>query len=237
MSKQDHPGGQRHAPAVTSIIDRFLLRGTVDGVKDVTPRMRWVRITGELLRGLSWVAGQHVRLRVGGGLFDLLRTYSVWDYDDNGSLELCVFDHEADGPGARWARAVEVGHSIALTRPEGRLVLRDDASFHLFVGDETASVAFGAMLRALPTTARVQGVVGAADDRLPLARADELTWVRQDTLAALRELDLPGDGCAYVAGEARACQAVRRHLTQERGWPRRSIVVKPFWAPGKRGMD
>jgi NADPH-dependent ferric siderophore reductase len=127
------------------------------------------------------------------------------------------------------------------TRPDGRLVLRGDAAYHLFVGDETASVAFGAMLRALPQDARVHGVIGVddLDHRLLLPRDGELTWMSGDTLvAALQELDLPDEpGAAYVAGEARTCQAVRRHLTHERGWSRGAVVVKPFWAPGKRGMD
>jgi NADPH-dependent ferric siderophore reductase len=41
---------------------------------------------------------------------------------------------------------------------------------------------------------------------------------------------------AYVAGEARTCKAVRRHLVQQNR-PRKPVIVKPFWAPGKRGMD
>ncbi|MGH3241328.1 MAG: hypothetical protein ACRDNL_13190 [Spirillospora sp.] len=32
-------------------------------------------------------------------------------------------------------------------------------------------------------------------------------------------------------------QAVRAHLVGERGWPRGSVLVKPFWTPGKRGME
>jgi NADPH-dependent ferric siderophore reductase len=60
-----------------------------------------------------------------------------------------------------------------------------------------------------------------------------------DTLAsALPAFDLPTEpGMAYIAGEARTCQAVRRHLLNDRGWPRKSTIVKPFWAPGKRGLD
>ncbi|WP_433221091.1 SIP domain-containing protein [Microtetraspora malaysiensis] len=54
----------------------------------------------------------------------------------------------------------------------------------------------------------------------------------------VRSLDLPGEpGVAYLAGEVRACQAVRGHLVGERGWSRRDVVVKPFWTPGRRGMD
>lgn len=204
----------------------FLLAGTVLGVEDITSRIRRIRIGGDDLRDLRWTPGQHVRVRVG---TLTLRTYSIWDYD--GDLDLCVLDHPDAGPGARWARQVETGQRVSFTRPEGRLVVKDDAPYHLFVGDATASVAFGAMLRKLTATAHV---VLEGDDRLTLPR--EVTWT-DNLLDTLRDLDLDEPGAAYIAGEARACQAVRRHLTHERGWPRRATVVKPFWTPGKRGMD
>jgi NADPH-dependent ferric siderophore reductase len=44
-------------------------------------------------------------------------------------------------------------------------------------------------------------------------------------------------GTAYVAGEARTAQVVRAHLVRERGWPRRSVIIKPFWTPGRKGME
>jgi NADPH-dependent ferric siderophore reductase len=240
------------------LMDRFLLHGTVDAVEELTRGARRIRVTGESLRGLEWTPGQHIRLLVGDltapanwirGLRDTLRTYSVWDYDTSGHIDLCIVDHPEPGPGGRWARAVHIGQRVSFTRPEGRLVLQDGAPYHLFVGEETASVAFGAMLRALPPAERVYAVLelDAPEDRLPLPRHDELAWVYRDTaapdgggplLAALRSLELPAEpGVAYIAGEARTCQAVRRHLTNDRGWPRKATVVKPFWAPGKRGLD
>ncbi|GAB1516914.1 siderophore-interacting protein [Actinophytocola sp. KF-1] len=233
------------------MLDRFFVHGTVDVVDDLTPRTRRIRIVGDALRGLDWTPGQHVRVLVGDlrsaqnwlhGLRDTLRTYSVWDHDPAGRLELCVLDHDGDGPGVRWARAVRVGHRVAFTRPEGRLVLADRAPYHVFVGDETAAVAFGAMLRALPGSARVHGIVevDGPEDHLPLSRA--VVWVHRtagsSVTDAVRALELPDEpGVAYVAGEARACQAVRRHLVRERGWSRKEVVVKAFWAPGKRGLD
>ncbi|RAY16197.1 siderophore-interacting protein [Actinomadura craniellae] len=237
-----------------SLLDRILLPGTVTEVEHLTRRMRRVRIAGPALRDLAWVPGQNVRLKVGDlgspqtwlrGLRDVLRSYSVWAYDPDGHLDLCILDHDGAGPGALWSRRADTGLPIALTRPEGRLVLRPDAPFHLFVGDETASVAFGAMLRDVPGTAQVHSCVAVSDpaDQLPLPR--ELTWAYRngatdtDTLLrGVRALDLPdGPGVAYVAGEARACQAARHHLVRERGWPRTAIRVKAFWAPGKRGLD
>ena len=123
-------------------------------------------------------------------------------------------------------------------------MLRDHAPYHLFVGDETACAAFGAMLRSLPAAARVHGIIETdrPEERLPLPRTGEVRWIHRDgpdrIVATLRAVDLPGEpGVAYVAGEARTCQAVRRHLTAERAWPRTAVVIKPFWTPGKRGLD
>jgi len=235
------------------LLDRVLVAATVVEVEPVAARMRRIRLR---VPDLEWTPGQHVRVLLGdpvswqavrSGFRDLLRTYTVLDLDrPAGLLDLCVLDH-GDGPGSRWGRTAAAGDEVSFLRPEGRLVPRD-AGFHLFVGEETAQVAIAAILRALPEDARVGGVVEVADaaDRLDFPRADELTWTHRGAapaadsptlLAALRALDLPADGVAYVAGEAKACSAVRRHLVLERKWPGRSVVTKPFWTPGKRGMD
>jgi NADPH-dependent ferric siderophore reductase len=42
---------------------------------------------------------------------------------------------------------------------------------------------------------------------------------------------------AYVAGVARTIQAVRNAFVHERRWPRKAIRTKPFWTPGKRGLE
>jgi NADPH-dependent ferric siderophore reductase len=230
----------------------FSTSGTVTRIVPIARHMRLIRIESDEVERLTWTPGQQVRVHVADPLDrhgwlrprDGVRSYSVWDYD--GGLELCVFDHEAGGPGTRWARAVRAGQGVTFSGPDGSFVLRD-APYHLFAGEETAAVAFGAMLRALPPSAPVHGVVevdGPAD-RLPLAR--DLNWeyrngrpaAASETLVeAVHRLELPSEpGAAYLAGEARTVQMLRRHLVAERGWPRQSIRTKPFWAPGRRGLD
>ncbi|MEU6384403.1 siderophore-interacting protein [Streptomyces bauhiniae] len=221
------------------VLDLLMLRGTVTSVERFTARMRRLRIEGEALAGLDVLPGQQVRVLVGSAL--TRRTYSVWRYEPSGALELCVLDHAGDGPGARWAREARAGDEVRLGKPEGSFTLRPDAAHHVFVGDETASVAFGAMLAALPDGSRVSGCVEtrAADDRLPLTHAGRLDWVLRGTVplpeAVGRLAPAPG-GIAYVAGEARTVQAVR-HVLRDAGWDRRSVLTKPFWAPGKRGLE
>jgi len=230
------------------LLDSLLIKGRIESVDVLGPRMRRIRLGGPPLRGLDWNAGQQVRVQVGGlavpldWLTGLRRTYSIWDYDGF-ALELCVFDHGV-GPGSAWARTAAPGDEVLISKPQGDFTLRDSA-FHLFVGEETASVAFGPMIRKLPAAARAYAVIEVAEpeDQLPLdgdivwrhrgeAPAHDSTTLRK----AVAELDFP-IGTAYLAGEARTIQAVRKHLVEERNWPRRSVLTKPFWTPGKTGME
>lgn len=247
-------------PLIGTLREAVFLSATVGEIEQLTPKMRRVRLSGPRLRGLSWTAGQHVRLRVAGLLdsilrrhpHDALRTYSIFDADpDAGTLDMvmCQHDHDptARTPARRWAATVGLGDHVEITRPQGNFVIRHDAPYQLFAGEETASVAFAAMLRTLPPDTEIHGVVEAATDadHLPLARP--LTRVeRGDASAAnspiladaLRALPLPDHpGVAYLAGEARTIQNLRKILITERGWDRRQIRTKPFWTPGRTGME
>ncbi len=226
------------------VLDRTYVRGQVELNERYTGRIRRITITGLGLRGLEWRPGQHVRVQVGNGRPGPLRTYSVWDYRID-TIDLCVLDH-GDGPGIRWARTVRPGQDVLFTKPSGKLVPRQGA-YHVFVGEETASVAFGPMARALPSGVPVYGVieVDRPSDRLRLP--DTVVWCYRDGAPAVASgtlvtevtrLKLPDEpGIAYVAGELRTVQAVRKHFVRDRGWPRRSVVIKPFWTPGRAGMD
>jgi NADPH-dependent ferric siderophore reductase len=225
------------------------LHGTVTSIEVVGSRMRRITISATELRGQPWRPGQQVRVRTGDpktGDRGPKRSYSVYAYAED-SIELCVLDHGEDGPGSAWARRIAVGEPVDLSRPEGSFVLRKGAPYHLFAGDETASVPFAAMLRALPAKATAYGVVevDSPQDRLPLP--DSITWAyraggsaasSESLVEAVRQLTLPDEpGVAYLAGEARTIQMVRKHLVKDRNWSKRDVVTKPFWTPGRRGMD
>ena len=124
--------------------------------------------------------------------------------------ELCVLDH-GDGPGACWIRSLAKADEVMLRKPEGTFVAAKSAPYHVFAGEETATVAFGAMLGALPAGARVYGLSKS-----------------------------PVRTIAYLAGEAGRPALARLSApawSGSAGWPRRSVLVKPFWAPGKHGLE
>ncbi|AJZ82045.2 siderophore-interacting protein [Streptomyces sp. AgN23] len=243
------------------LVDRLLLPVHVDTVEQLGPRLRRVILTGSALAGLTWHPGQHVRLQVAPAppaldwIVGTLRTYSIWDFDDQ-AMELIVFDH-GEGPGAGWARTARPGDELMLLKPQGNLAVQSEARYHLFAGDETAQVSYGPMLRALPDDAQVfaRVEVDSPAERIdltpkqrPAARPGwNVDWTyRQGRSAAssrslveaVRSLPLPDEpGIAYLAGEARTIQLIRRHLVEERNWPRRHVRTKPFWTPGRKGLD
>jgi NADPH-dependent ferric siderophore reductase len=247
-------------PLVSTLRDAVFLSATVSEIERLTPRMRRIRFSGPRLRGLTWTPGQHVRLQVESlresvlrlHPYPVLRTYSIYDVDpDLGALDIVMVDHDGDPkdvtPARRWATATSIGDHAHITRPQGKLVIRHDARYHVFAGEETASVAFAAMLRSMHPTAEVYGVIEVATEADRLPSATPLTRVeRGDVPAAnsavladaLRGLPLPDyPGIAYLAGEARTIQTLRKILITERGWDRRQICSKPFWTPGRTGME
>ncbi|MCW2917356.1 MAG: hypothetical protein JWN52_5424 [Actinomycetia bacterium] len=221
--------------------DLFTVRGAITESALCATRMRAITISSGPLK---WKPGQQVHVYVG-GRHEPTRTYSIWNHDGS-AIELRILEHEGDGPGARWARSVREGDEVRFTNPVGNLVVRA-APYHVFVGEESAQAAFGPMMRALPPDADFYGVVEVNEpgDRLPLP--DGLTWCYRygasaansaSLVEAVRSLELPDEpGVVYTAGEARSVQAVRAHFVQVRKWPRRAVLTKPFWTPGKKGLE
>ncbi|GAA2595445.1 hypothetical protein GCM10010435_88100 [Winogradskya consettensis] len=234
------------------LLDPILLPARVHAVERPAPRLRLITLTGPALTGITWQPGQHVRVQVAAGpgaldwLLGTLRTYTVWNYHDQ-TMDLMVYDH-GDGPGAAWARTTRPGDELMLLKPQGTFVTAP-AAYHLFAGEETAQAAFGPMLRTVPAGARVFArlEVDSPEERLDLGSGGDVEWTyRQGRSAAsaealvdaVRGLDLPPEpGMAYLAGEARTIQLIRRHLVEERSWPRRAVLTKPFWTPGRKGLD
>jgi NADPH-dependent ferric siderophore reductase len=232
------------------LVDPVMVTATVQDLSVLGDGVRAVALGGPNIGGLTVTPGQQVRVQVGtkNPLIDkvmgALRTYSIWDYNDE-LLHLRVFDH-GDGPGARWSRTLNNGDTVHLLKPQGDFVCRPSA-YHLFVGDETASVAFGAMIRGLNNAAPAYTVIEVDSEHEQLPIDADVNWLYRrgrtavnstQLVEAVARLDLPPTpGTAYLAGEASTIQLTRNHLVRQRGWNRRDILTKPFWAQGKTGLE
>lgn len=210
-------------------------------VAALSPGMRRIGLADPLLATITHRPGQDLTFAVPTDAegCTIKRRYTIRHLDPAAvRADVDVVLH-GDGPGARWARDVAPGNRVEAVGPRGKIFVDDDASWHLFVGDESYLPAAFAMTESLPAGATALLVLEHGEDvgELPLSSDAELrgpVWVRHDEageglLDALASLELPaGEGHAYVGGEMHAVAAVRDALVG-RGMPPEAISAKPYW--------
>ena len=173
------------------------------------------------------------------------RVYTISDHrvvDGEARVDIDIALHER-GVGSDWARGCAIGSPVGLLEPRGLYAAPDDVEWQLLVADITGVPALARILRRLQPGQRAEAVVVLtdADDEIPLPSAGDVTvlWqiVERETdicaalSAAVIDRQLPADGSRYVwlAGEARASRAVRRHLRRELGWPQSDFYTCGYW--------
>src|SRR5262249_5290280 len=205
---------------------------TVNDVADLGPHMRRIALSG-VPASFSYQPGQDVMLVLGqAGDRPLSRRYTIRAVN-NGVLELNIVAHGVDGPGARWAAAVQPGDRINGVGPRGKIFLNPDAEWHLFLGDESAAPASLAMLEALPQTRHGLAYL-EADAELPYQAAHAVHWLQPDQLGkAVAAFDPPpGQGHIYINGEVQQAATLKQQAIA-RGFAPEWISAKAYWGRGK----
>src|SRR6218665_235826 len=148
-------------------------------------------------------------------------------YFDPAALTLDLdFVLHGDGPASTWAQNATVGDQLLIGGPRGPLVVPDGFDWSLLVGDEPALPAIGRRIEELPAGKPVLAIIevpeAADEQRFVTKAAVEMQWVHSNGLEAgaqnmllpkLAGLEFPpGDGYAFVAGEAEMSKAVKGHL-------------------------
>ncbi|MGW7401232.1 siderophore-interacting protein [Streptomyces cyaneofuscatus] len=171
-----------------------------------------------------------------------LRGFTVRSYDrELNAMAVDFVLHGDGGPASRCAAAARPGDVLGMVGPSS-LYARPlpEAERMLLAGDETALPAIATVLEALPgtTSALVYAEIADAGEEVELPAAAggvEVRWVHRDRggslVAAVRGAGagLDGVGAAWVAGEASAVRALRRHLVGERGLPKGAVEFSGYW--------
>ncbi|MEH3034630.1 MAG: siderophore-interacting protein [Aeromicrobium erythreum] len=174
------------------------------------------------------------------------RVYTISDHrvvDGRVQVDIDIALHDR-GAGSDWARRCAPGDQVAMVEPHGLYRPADGVPWQLLVADITGLPALARILRGLDPEQRVVAHVVLTDpaDEIPLpspAQVD-LTWqvVERDTdvCGALEDAvtgrdlpDAPGERYVWLAGEARASRAVRRHLRRTLGWPQADFYTCGYW--------
>ena len=163
----------------------------------------------------------------------------------NLELDLDIVLHDA-GAASDWATSARRGDPVAVSGP-GRGYLLEAASGLVLVGDETAIPAISQLLEAAPAHMAIHVYVEVADPdarlSLPAHPSATISWhdmapdgsAGDALVAAVRAADIHRDARIWAAGEAASMQRIRRHLFEERGFPRRQATVRGYWKHGRGG--
>jgi NADPH-dependent ferric siderophore reductase len=117
----------------------------------LTPNVHRMILTGPGLDSLDYEPGQDLMLRVPQPDARMVnRRYTIRKFDRAiPAVCLDVSLHGA-GPGTNWIRSAAIGSKIDAIGPRGKIGLRADADWHLFVADETGIPGSLSMMEALP---------------------------------------------------------------------------------------
>ena len=179
-----------------------------------------------------------------GSVEPVARVYTVSDHrivDGRVQIDVDVALHDV-GAGSDWARTCAPGDRVGLTEPNGLYAAAPDVPWQLLVCDITGLSALARILRGLSPEQRVEAVVVLTDpaDEVPLPSPAEVTidWVVVDDerhvadamSSAVLDRELPDQGrYVWLAGEARASRAVRKHLRRTLRWPQSDFYTCGYW--------
>ncbi len=227
-------------------------------VVDLAPSVRRIRVgasPGYSLAGFTCAAGQDLMLDImDGGEWITRRRYTIRRFDhERHVIDIDVMLH-GEGPAARWAANATPGMVMTAIGPRGKVSLDPDASWHLFIGDDTFAPATGSMLEALPAGHRgvaILEVDSSTDARAISAEfpdADTITvdFITRDggptaqavaLLEALQGVEMPEESRhAYVAGEFHVVRAIREAL-EARGLSSEEVSPKAYWRHGQANAE
>jgi NADPH-dependent ferric siderophore reductase len=213
----------------------------------ISPSMQRIVLTAPELADFRYEPGQDVMLLVAAdGARPIRRRYTIRSLHRPAlALTLNIVRH-TDGPGERWVSGGRPGDSIEGIGPRGKITTSPAAEWHLFMGDESAMPAIIAMTESLPGDADATLAIeipdpGDEQELLAPART-RLSWLHRLSGAAgdpallsaeAAEIELPpGNGHAYVFGEASVVLRLREILTA-RGLRQDQISPKAYWGRGR----
>jgi NADPH-dependent ferric siderophore reductase len=219
----------------------------VAGSRLLTPHMQRLQLTAAELAEFQYSSGQDVMLLVAAdGNRPIRRRYTIRSLDRARLLLTLDVVLHGSGPGERWVRAASPGDRIEGIGPRGKITPSASADWHLFIGDESALPAIFAMTESLPgdSSATLLLEVPDPDDEQELSAVarTRVSWLHRlggpagdpaalATEAAEVELP-PGNGHAYLLGEARTVSLLRDVLGN-RGLSPDQLSPKAYWGRGR----
>jgi NADPH-dependent ferric siderophore reductase len=223
----------------------LMKQARVAAAETVAAGFRLITLESPAFRGLPWTPGHKLQIAMGSAF--VARTFTPIEWDAAaGRTRILGYAH-GSGPGSAWIGASEPGDACDVFGPRASLAPGHAAGMRVLLGDETSIGLACALARHAPGggLACLLEANAAAPTREAAARLGldgvEL-FERAAGEAHLEEIErrlppLAAAGAAFVlTGKASSIQRLRRVL-KALDVPVPRIMSKPYWAPGKTGLD
>lgn len=175
-----------------------------------------------------------------------LRTFTPLQVDnDAGRLELEIVRHPG-GAVSDWAESVRPGAPAAISGPGTGYSFPDGARELIVLADETALPAARQLAATAPASLSLSIHVEVLSDdavvEVECRDGDSIEWHITEPgatpggrlIEVVRSLDALADGVdLWAAGEASAMHAIRTHLFDTLGVPRKRATVRGYWKPAR----
>jgi len=236
---------------IQTIINKTCHSAVVIHKEKITASTYHVRIKLKTDSFKDYIPGQQLRILVGldnpASLSNLVRTYSIWYYDEiknEADLAICTF---SNGQGAKWVHSLERGDTIYFRGPEGKFTINHDADNHLFFGDISSLAHLYELNRHTGIGKNSSGIVYSStkthyfDDlstRRNFGFLEAPENPANDIITEIMWNTIPrGNTAVYIAGETAFCVALHNYFKTEHGFSSKQIKTKPFWHPDKKGLE
>lgn len=235
---------------IQSLIDKTFHSGVLIHKEKITPTTYHIRI--KLKQELkNYIPGQQLRVLVGldniTSLSNLVRTYSIWYYDElknEANLAICTF---SNGQGAKWVQALEYGDAVYFRGPEGKFTLNPNADNHLFFGDVSSLAHLYELNRHTGHLKTASGIVYSTskshyfDDIFPKRNfgfLESAANTLEDIITEISWNTIRKENTAvYIAGETAFCVGLHNYFKKELNFSPKQLKTKPFWHPDKKGLE
>jgi NADPH-dependent ferric siderophore reductase len=220
---------------------------TITDVETLGRAFQLVSLHGEGLHDVTWIPGQTTQFYIGSFT---KRAYTPMDLDSKAGSARFLFYLHGHGPGSAWAASLKRGDVCKVMRPKRSIDFTKAGSSVLFFGDETSFAAAQALQQcrhqetphhfvfevtsteasSLATSRLGLDGVVLVEKRNNASHLDEVAQTLKQQASTLSSPEW------FFTGQALSIQGVRKRLRADRISLDQS-VVKPYWSPGKTGMD
>ncbi|MFY0687208.1 MAG: siderophore-interacting protein [Cyclobacteriaceae bacterium] len=236
---------------IEKVLKKILNRGKIIHKELIATDVYSFTIQSPKIQHIKYLTGQHIRVFFGDKSDvsgkDNIRTYSIWEINhEKGTIRVGACCHTS-GPGSHWIKEIKVGDEVFFSSPKGKFTLDTSFDKYIFLGDSSALAHLYELHRNLPNGKKIKGIIYAnqKNDLFPDIKGTmPFAFYEFEGDLSSGIINLLADGMTiddstvvYIGGDGRVCVALNNNLIREKKMSRKQIKTKPFWMPGKKGLE